>query len=167
MKKVVLVTMFAFILAFGFYLSASAEMAKEGSAEGKAYYTIMVNVLPLEKGRVQLNYTAHTIHSLADKDSPFYNTTGKCLGSLHVVKGEFNESGSCVLIRRGGDKIFITYKAKGKPGGTAKGTITITGGTGKCAGIQGGGEFTRYSLPRLEEAVHMAYSELKFNWKMP
>ncbi len=167
MKKIVLVTMFAFILAVAFCLSANAEMAKEGSAEGKAYYTVMVNVLPMEKGRVQLNYTAHTIHSFADKDSPFYNTTGKCLGFLHIVKGEYKESGSCVFIRRDGDKIFATHKAKGKLGGAAKGTITITGGTGKCAGIQGGGEFTRYSLPRLEEAVHMSYSEIKFNWKMP
>ena len=167
MKKIIVASVLALAVFIAFAPFSNAEMAKEGSAEGKAYYTVMVNVLPLEKGRAQLNYTAHTINSFADKDSPFYNTTGKCLGSLHVVKGEFNESGSCVLIRRGGDKIFITYKAKRKPGGTIKGTITITGGTGKCAGIQGGGEFTRYSLPRLEEAVHMSYSELKFNWKMP
>ena len=167
MRRIILASMLAVVLLVAFVPISNAEMAKEGSAEGKAYYTVMVNVLPMEKGRVQLSYEAYAIHSFADKDSPLYNTTGKCLGFLHVIKGEYEDSGSCVFIRRDGDKIFATYKAKGKPGGAAKGTITIVGGTGKCTGIQGSGEFTRYSLPRLEEAVHMSYSELKFNWKMP
>ena len=167
MRRIILASMLAVVLLVAFVPISNAEMAKEGSAEGKAYYTVMVNVLPMEKGRVQLSYEAYAIYSFADKNSPFYKTTGKCLGTLHIVKGEYEDSGSCVFIRRDGDKIFATYKAKGKPGGAAKGTITIVGGTGKCTGIQGSGEFTRYSLPRLEEAVHMADSELKFNWKMP
>jgi len=112
MKKVVHVTMFALILSVAFCLSANAEMAKEGSAEGKAYYTVMVNVLPMEKGRVQLSYEAYAIHSFADKDSPLYNTTGKCLGFLHVIKGEYEDSGSCVLFDQMGTRFSQLIKRK-------------------------------------------------------
>jgi hypothetical protein len=47
-----------------------------------------------------------------------------------------------------GDKYWLTYKASGKMGKptVVKGTFTYVGGTGKLTGIQGGGEFTRYTL---------------------
>jgi hypothetical protein len=58
-----------------------------------------------------------------------------------------------------------------KPGsvGFAKGTFTITGGTGKAAGIQGSFETTRY-VPRSAialEGVGLSYSKGTIKYILP
>ena len=72
-----------------------------------------------------------------------------------------------------GDKVFITLKATGetaKPGivGITKGTVTITGGTGKCSGIEGSFEYTRYALPSAAiEGIIQAYVKANIKDKLP
>jgi hypothetical protein len=89
---------------------------------------------------------------------------------LAIMKGIYkDDSGFCDYTRPDGDKIYSTYEATGMLGGKAgKGTITLVGGTGKCAGIQGGGEFDR--LPGFRPAAKGTFQGMnksKVNWKMP
>jgi hypothetical protein len=54
---------------------------------------------------------------------------------------------------------------EGKPT-VFKGTFTYVGGTGKVSGIQGGGEYTRYSLRPPTEGKFASFSMSKSEWKI-
>jgi hypothetical protein len=148
----------------------AAEMAKEGSGESMSAFSGTFKAIPMAKERVQMNYETFGVVTEAVPESPMYNATMHCLGSLHGVKGIYdNDSGFCSYTRPDGDIIFLTYSAKGQLGGGAgKGTFTIVGGTGKCAGIQGGGEFDRLSGFRPSaKGTFQGMNKAKGNWKIP
>jgi hypothetical protein len=104
----------------------------------------------------------------------FHQATTRILGSLTADKGKWNdERGSGVYSLLNGDKVFVTVNAAGevaKPGmaGITKGTVTIVGGTGKCSGIQGSFEFTRYSVPKPAiEGIIQSYVKANMKYKLP
>ncbi|MGA2332545.1 MAG: hypothetical protein ABSG75_12370 [Syntrophales bacterium] len=69
------------------------------------------------------------------------------------------------------DEVFYTYKFAGqqKPGGmgSAKGTGTITGGTGKAAGIQGSFEMTRTVVRSSVEGIGQNYVKSTTKYTLP
>jgi hypothetical protein len=70
-----------------------------------------------------------------------------------------------------GDKVFFKFTAFGeaKPGGVglAKGTGTITGGTGKATGIQGRIELNRTIVRSAIEGVGQSYSKDTIKYTLP
>jgi len=143
------------------------EMAKEGSFTGKIYATGTSKALPMGEERLQLNYDgAGTI--VNDSGKGFLHLASTYfLGTLHAVKGVFEETAFMVITATDGDKVYATYKGSGILGKPVKGTITYVGGTGKYTGIQGGGEFTRYPLQNAIEGVFTAMSVTKASYKLP
>ena len=101
----------------------------------------------------------------------FHGATARALGSMTIEKGFYNdERGFGVWNLQNGDKIFITYKFAGKAGtgGIAKGSFTIIGGTGKCAGIQGSSDESKRTMVRTAlEGVGQSFSKGKFQYKLP
>ena len=89
------------------------------------------------------------------------------LGTLHAIKGVFEDSGFIVFNLPDGDKVYATWKGTGNLGKDAKGTITYVGGTGKYAGLTGGGEYTRRHVPNASKNVWAAITIHKRNWKLP
>jgi hypothetical protein len=147
-----------------------AEMAKEGSGEGRNVYTGTFKVIPMANERVQMNYEVFGLVADSDSGSPLHNATFHCLGALHAVKGLYdNDFGFCSYTRPDGDMVYLTYEATGMLGGKGgKGTVTLVGGTGKYAGIQGSGEFDR--LPGFRPAAKGTFQGInksKLNWKIP
>ena len=67
-------------------------------------------------------------------------------GLYMLLKVLTEETAFMVITPTDGDKLYATYKASGTLGKSAKGTYTYVGGTGKYVGIEGSGEFTRYSF---------------------
>ena len=59
----------------------------------------------------------------------------------------------------------MELKERGKPT-IYKGTFTYVGGTGKVSGIQGGGEFTRYTLQPPAKGKFASFSVSKSKWKI-
>jgi len=146
------------------------EMVKEGSGENTLVYTGTFNVLPMEKELVQMTYETFGVIPDAAPESPLYNATVHCLGSLLAKKGIYeNDAGLCSYTRPDGDVIFATYKATGKLGSRGgKGTWTFVGGTGKYAGIKGNGEFDR--LPGFRPSAKGTFQGMnksKGQWKIP
>ena len=146
------------------------EIVKEGSGENTLVYTGTFTALPMGKERLQMNYESFGVIPDATPESPIYNSTVHCLGSLHGVKGIYeNDSGLCSYTRPDGDMIFVTYKATGKLGGQGgKGTWSFVGGTGKFVEIQGGGEFDR--LPGFRpsgEGTFQGMNKSRGQWKLP
>lgn len=170
MIRISMTTILALLLMVTAGPVIGAEMAKEGSGESVSAFSGTFKALPMAKERVQMNYESFGVVSEAVPESPIYNTTMHCLGSLHAVRGFYeNDSGFCTYTRPDGDIIFLTYSASGQMGGRGgKGTYTIVGGTGKCAGIQGGGEFDR--LPGFRPSAKGTFqgmNKAKGHWKIP
>jgi hypothetical protein len=166
-KILILSTVLSLFLTLG--VAAAEEMAKEGTGAGKSYYVSSLQVLPMEKERAQMNYEGFGIFAADDGQGPFHNMTQHSLGGMHVFKGDIEESGFITCTLTTGDKFFMTYKGSGKMGKPiiVKGTFTYVGGTGKLSGIEGGGEFTRYSLQPPAEGKSASFSVTKAHWKLP
>ena len=167
MKKKLTILMFTFILLGMNGFVFGAEMAKEGSGTGIIYYTSTSQVHAQGKENFVVNYDARGVSATDDETSPFYMSTDQCIGSLKAIKGEFKESGLCTFTRPDDDQIYMSYEAAGKYGAPVKGTYTIVGGTGKCTGITGSGEFTRSYLKGPAKGISASISKSTGSWKIP
>ena len=167
MKKALMILILSLFLVATTGNVFGEEMAKEGSFTGKNYVTGKSKVLPMGEERLQMNYDGAGI--LVDDSGKGFSHLASTyvLGTLHAVKGVFEETGFMVITATNGDKMYATYKGSGTFGKPVKGTFTYTGGTGKCTGIQGGGEFTRHPLQNAIEGVWTAMSVTKGSYKLP
>ncbi len=167
-NKTVLVLTLSIVLLAGFGREAQAQIPKEGTYSVTNTFSGTYKALRMGQERVQITYEAVGV-SLSDTGEGLsHNTSWRCIGTLHTVKGEYNDdNGSCVITRPDGDQYFITYKASGKLGGAGKGTSTIVGGTGKLVGIQGSSEFTRVALRPAAEGTFQGYEKAKGQYKLP
>jgi len=84
-----------------------------------------------------------------------------------IEKGFYSEPGGVVWTLLNGDKIILKYITSAKPGETPKGTITILGGTGKCAGIEGSGEYTMHQSVPAVEGIWQGSCKMKIHYKLP
>jgi len=168
LNKTVLVLTLSIVLLAGFGPEAQAQIPKEGTYSVTNTFSGTYKALRMGQERVQITYEAIGV-SLSDTGEGLsHNTSWRCIGALHAVKGEYNDdSGFCAVIRPDGDQYFLTYKVAGKLGGVGKGTETLVGGTGKLVGIQGSGEFTRFSLRSAAEGTFQGYEKAKLQYKLP
>ena len=168
MKKSVLVLILGIVLLAVFGPAAEAQVPKEGTTSFICAYDGTFKALPMGQERVQMTYE---VMGVLIGDTPAdlnHNSSMRCLGALHAVKGEYKDDGGfCVFTRPDGDQIFSTYKAVGNMASGAKGTFTIVGGTGKLVGIQGSGEFPRYVLRPAAEGTFQGYARWKGQYKLP
>ena len=92
------------------------------------------------------------------------------IGTSHVTGTTYKNYGGGVITRPNGDQIFIVVDIEGE-GAASKptgGTITIIGGTGECAGIEGSFEIDR--RPTVKASVQGMYQGVGFgkvSWKIP
>jgi hypothetical protein len=168
MKKIIVASILALVLLVAFAPFSSAEMAKEGSYSGIHYVITKWTVLPMGKAVVQINYEGWGIQRSDTGKGLLHNASTHFVGLLLFVNGDKkHDSGMVCFIRPDGDQVFMTYKTSGVAGKTGKGTFTYVGGTGKCVGIQGGGEFTRHNLRPPAKGVGASFTVVKSNWKIP
>ncbi len=168
MRKAILV------LAVGLFswVAAAADDAPPIPKEGSVSYVNVsggaVKVMALGKERAQFTYDIMGVSTSPTGEGLVHNASVRCVGGMHAVNGAWDdESGSCVYIRPDGDQVFATFKGAGKAGVGGKGTFAYVGGTGKLAGITGGGEYTRYSVRPPAEGTTQGVSTLKGKYKLP
>ena len=167
MKRILMMLLISFTFTFVIGTVGYAEMAKEGTSTSTQAFSGTYKIIAMEQERIHMIYEMYG-PTISDIDTdPLHNSTFRCLGALHAVKGVYNDSGFCVNTLTNGDKAYGTYKGTGELGGGSKGTYTWTGGTGKIAGIEGGGEYTTIQLPPSAEGTFQGYSKLKNQWKIP
>ena len=167
MKKTLTMLILPLFLLVSAGFVFGAEMAKEGSGEGITYFTSTSQVHAQGKENVVFNYEARGVNGTTDETSPFYMASSLCVGSLKGLKGVLKEFGLCTITRPDGDQIYMSYEADGKMGAPMKGTFTFVGGTGKCTGITGTGEFVRTSLKGPAKGISASFSKTKASWKIP
>ncbi len=166
MKKTVMKLIFVSLLLVHAGIVFGAEMAKEGSASDTTYYTSTSQILEVGEGHAQINYDARGVITSDNEASPTHNASTQCVGATKVVRAAFKEFGYCISARPDGDKIYSSYEGTGK-GGSVKGIFTFVGGTGKCIGMTGGGEWARTSLQGPAQGVGASISKGTYSWKIP
>jgi hypothetical protein len=168
MKKVIIVVVGTFSLSLALGLVANAQVPKEGTTSFTSTLSCTFKALPMGKENVQMTYECMGVMIGDTPEDLFHNASLRCLGALHVVKGEYNDDRCfCVSKRPDGDQIFSSYEGAGKAGGMYKGTWTIVGGTGKLVGIQGSVEATGTSTPHATEGTFQIYDRDKGHYKLP
>ena len=168
MKKTVLVLILGIVLLAVFGTEVKAQIPKEATTSFTMAYSCTFKALPMGQERVQMTYELMGVMIGDTPQDLNHNSSMRCLGALHAVKGEYKDnSGFCVSTRPDGDQIFIIYKAAGKMGGGEKGTTTIVGGTGKLVGIQGDSEYTGIPLRPAAEGTFQGYVRHKGQYKLP
>lgn len=167
MKRIILISILAFMFTLVLVRISNGQMAKEGSGTGKTFYSIHYTMLPMGEEVVQVNYECFGVSQGETEDNIFHNASVHVVGGTLAIKGAYeNDSGLMCFTRPDGDQIFATYKSAGQIGKASKGTYTIVGGTGKLVGIRGKGEFTRFMLRPAGKGVGAGYSIAKGSWKI-
>jgi len=125
-------------------------------------------VLPLGEDRAFITF--EQFGGLVSEDSKglFHEATARGVGSFPIEKGvSKNLIGYNCYFLKNGDKVFATFTGEIKTGIPTKGKTTIIGGTGKCAGIQGGWEFTCYPLRPAAEGIGQSYCKFTAKYRLP
>jgi hypothetical protein len=168
---------FMWILAVSFLvliplgMQAQAQPKEVTEAVTTTFY-VTPKMLPLDEGRVRVNHEAIGI-VLSDTGSGlFHGATVHVLGGFTVEKGKYNDEQDWgVYTLQNGDKVFFTSTAAGEMklegGGEGKLTDTITGGTGKCAGIKGSSASTRQSLRPASQGIAQVYNKGTIKYTLP
>ena len=169
MNRIIVSSILALVFFVAFVPVANADMAKKGSGPYKSAMSYTFKALSAEKERLYMTYDVTGVMAEAPADSPLFNATFHALGALEAIKKAYKDSGFIIYHRPNGDKVYTTWQATGTLGvADRKITITFVGGTGECAGIEGGGELTGVGgLKRPTKDVRVSMSVGKFHWKIP
>jgi hypothetical protein len=165
LTKVLLVLSLAF-----FTTPLYAEMAKEGSGDYEMGKSGTTKFLKLGEGKGQLNWDENGVIVSAPKNSPFEFASYRLIGSSHVIGKTYKGKGGGVFTRPNGDQIFGVVDVEGDYGANKPtgGTITIIGGTGECAGIEGLFEIgPRPTIKTSMEGIYQGVGFGKVSWKIP
>jgi hypothetical protein len=162
MMKVLLAVV---LVCSGAVLADDAAIPREGKSSATQVLSGTVQVLPLGKDQARLSYDVTGLRT--GEGDILNNSTVRCVGAFTVLNGAFgDENGSCVYTRPDGDQVFSWYRAEGTQGTGAKGTWTLLGGTGKFAGIQGTGEFTRVNFKPAVPGGSISLSRISGTYKL-
>ena len=171
MRKSILILVLSLVLLLTFGMHVQAQSKEESGTSTTTFYST-AKVLPLGEGSVFMTYEGIGLVISDTGGGLFHNATVRALASVKIEKGVIkDERGWAVFNLQTGDKVFFTYTMTGevKPGGMgfANGTGTITGGTGKAAGIQGSFEMTRTVVRSSVEGVGQNYIKSKMKYTLP
>jgi hypothetical protein len=146
------------------------EMAKEGTSSSHTGHIGTWDLIELKEGTgvVVWEQKGIVLDDSGDK-GPFHNAAQYCVGVTLMEKGINTTKGYCFLTLPDGDKLLLDVTQENwRPGpGIKKGTLKYIDGTGKFSGIQGGGEYSRYSVRPAVDGTYQGVSFEKFNWKLP
>jgi hypothetical protein len=96
-------------------------------------------------------------------EAAFYN-----LGQMHGVKGiKQSETGAWEYTDADGDKVLATYEWKGVLFKASGGPFEFVAGTGKYAGITGGGESNWWPTPSAKPDITHGIMKVKGHYKLP
>ena len=167
MKKtgLALISILVVLGSFGF---AHAQIPKEGTSSYIIGYSGTFKIVAMGQERMQMTYEVLGVIVSDANDCILQNASLRCVGSFNAIKGVYeDDNGFCVCTRPDGDQLFTSYKASGRLGTVGKGTVTYVGGTGKFAGIQGSGEFSRIGVRPAAEGTFQGYNRVKDHYKLP
>jgi hypothetical protein len=134
---------------------------------GKAVGNLTFKALAMGEERLQLNYEFLAVFLNDAGEGFLHNASLHGLGAMHALKGVYEYDHSFGFFKDvDGDQLFYTHEATGSIA-SAKATFKFVGGTGKYAGIQGGGDWTWTNVPAAADGTFQGYAQMKGHWKLP
>ena len=131
-------------------------------------YYVTTKVIPMGEDRYFVTMDIFGVLLCDEGKGLFHEATAHTAGSFFMEKGyskDYVIYGYYLL--KYGDKVFVMLNAEIKPGDPPKGKVTIIGGTGKCAAIQGNWEYTTYALRPAVEGISQGYNKHLIKYKLP
>lgn len=147
----------------------SEELAKEGSGTGMSAASGKWKQHQLEEGTGFVTWKQKGVMLSDSGKGAFHNMSSNCAGVILWEKGVGSTVGYCIALAPDGDKIlFEVTEANVKPGpAPKKGNIRFIAGTGKFAGMEGGGEYMGYNVRPAEEGTYQSVTKSKTSYKLP
>ena len=109
MKRILIMLLISFTFTFVIGTVGYSDMAKEGTSTGTMAFSGTFKMIAMEQERIHMIYEMYGLQ-ISDMDTdPLHNSTFRCLGALHAVKGVFNDSGFCVNTLSNKDKAYSTF----------------------------------------------------------
>jgi hypothetical protein len=167
-KALIMLCLILFLLAAA-GAAFGEEMAKEGTTSGSSYASGTWAAYELEEGTAFITWEQKGVMLDDSGKDPFHNMSSNCAGVELWNKGVGTTFGYCIGLAPDGDKIIFEVKQENKKSGPGlkSGTWKYIGGTGKFAGIEGGGEYTTYQVRPAADGTYQSVSKDKGNYKLP
>ncbi len=115
----------------------AAELDKSGGYDITNCWAGTSNAIVHSKAHIALSYTLTGSARSNVAGGPFDKTSFQCVGVVRVMQGTATGDGICEYVDADGDKTLGKATRTGNPGGE----WTFINGTGKYAGITGGGSY--------------------------
>ena len=168
MKKKIVASMLSLVLMVTIGSIANAQLAKEGTCTAKLVVSsTYADAIAVGDHLIYAYGYMGVCHN--DRGGGFlHNASVKGLGSLlsDNKNGVFvYDRSSGVFVDPDGDQVIFTHEVAGKF--DAVRTLTFHGGTGKYAGIRGGGNWTWNEVRAAAEGTFQGYMIINAHWKLP
>jgi hypothetical protein len=169
MKKSILVLGLSLALLTISGSDVLAQASKEISEPSTSTWYGPFKVLPLGEDRNFITYDSTGVFISDEGKGLFHEVTARASGSFLVEKGVIkNYGGYLCIFLKSGDKVFGKYSAPEFKAGTPfNGKTTIIGATGKSIGIEGGWDWTSYTLRPAAEGIGQSYFKHILKYQLP
>lgn len=152
----------AVILALSLASSADAadSFPRSGSAKAAAY-TMCRSLGSIDMGTIGSQSSADCVGIVKNKEAgkTLDNLAIHCLEESRARADGYKFTGTCIETDADGDKIFLTYE------GPESGPISVIGGTGKYAGIEGSGSWTVTDAPGNTNSQFLFTLDYSLDWR--
>ena len=140
--------------------SAESPFPRIGSAK-LAAYTVCRSLGIVDMGTVGSQSSADCVGIIRSKDGAktFDNLSIHCLEESRARADGYGFVGTCVETDADGDKIFMSYE------GPESGPLSLIGGTGKYAGIEGSGNWAVTDAPGNTPNLFLFTLDFNVDWR--
>jgi hypothetical protein len=141
--------------------AADPPFPRTGSAKVAAY-TVCRSLGIIDMGTVGSQSSADCVGIIKSKEAAktFDNLAIHCLEESRARADGYKFGGTCVEIDADGDKIFMTYE------GPESGPLSLIGGTGKYAGIEGSGTWAVTDAPGNTQSQFLFTLDYSVDWRL-
>jgi hypothetical protein len=140
--------------------AAEPPFPRTGSAK-LAAYTVCRSLGIIDMGTVGSQSSADCVGIVKSKEAAktLDNHAIHCLEESRARADGYKFTGTCIETDADGDKIFMTYE------GPESGPLSLIGGTGKYAGIEGSGTWTVTDAPGNSPAQFLFTLDYSVDWR--
>jgi hypothetical protein len=139
---------------------AGSPFPSAGSAKVAAY-TVCRSLSDIDMGAIGSQSSADCVGIVKSKEAAktFDNLAIHCLEESRVRADGYKYVGTCVETDADGDKVFMTYE------GSEGGPVSLIGGIGKYAGIEGSGTWTVTDAPGNTPSQFLFTLDYSVDWR--
>ena len=171
MKKSILVLGLSLALFVFIGADVLAQVSKEITEPVTSTWHSESKILPLGEDSSFNTFEVFGTLMSDERKGLFHEATLHAAGSSLNVRGVVKKfvMYGCYLLKNGDTVFFEMTRDEYKIGTPYKGKVTLMGGTGKCAGIQGGWEYTGLNLQPAAraEGVGQGYNKHLIKYTLP